>query len=117
MRTRSPVRRLERRLSAYIDATQPPLSDPEWLAVFRDAVARGWERRVPGFAAAVAAYRAAAEAAARVAPEVDPPTGFALRHPRRVPVLFTGRLDPRFPAVWAAFARACELYLRAEGVR
>ncbi|QEL16430.1 hypothetical protein [Limnoglobus roseus] len=77
--------------------------------MFDDAVARDVGHRVLGFAAAVEAYRVVLKDTQRVAREVAPPTGFVLKHPRRVPEFHTWRLDPRFPGVWAAFARACDL--------
>jgi hypothetical protein len=109
------VRRLEARGGPPPAVELVGLSDPEWLAAFDRAAAEGFFAREPEFPAAIAAYRAAVAAAERIAPEVDPPRDFRPTHPRRVPVLFTWRLDPRFDAVWDAFERVARVARRAGG--
>jgi hypothetical protein len=109
------VRRLEARVGPPPAVELAGLSDPEWLAAFARAAAEGFFAREPEFPAAIAAYRAAVAAAERIAPDVDPPRDYAPNNPRRVPVLFTWRLDPRFDAVWDAFERVARIARRAGG--
>lgn len=112
MRVNRRLHHLESRFERVIETLNPICSDPEWYAVFAEKGREGFFRREPDFPRALDDYGRAIAAAERTAPEIDPPRNFFIRHPRRVPRLFTWRNDPRFPEVGTAFEWPCVMLLR-----
>lgn len=112
MRVNHRLCKLETRFERIVDAVNPTWSDPEWHDLFAAKGREGFFRRESDFPLALAEYGRSIAEAERVAPEIDPPRNFLIRHPRRIPKLFTWRNDSRFPDVGAGFDWLAALLLR-----